>query len=428
MSFEQPINIGFVHNAYPVLSQTFIKKEMLGLQALGLPLRIYSLFRPEGGQCQGPDHVTYILPHARAGALVLSHLYFIVTAPRRYWRTLLFAMKRRSRRISFIKTVLCLLRREDVSKAQRQDLLLHFLLAPVLAKRMKRDSISFINSHFADAAAAFSLLTAKILGLRFGVTTHAYDIFTAPANLCEKLEEAQFVLTCTAYNKAALLDKVDLDADKIQVHYHGVDTAKFRRSGRPVNTTAEILSVGRLVPKKGFDFLISACAQLRDAGVEFICRIIGDGPLFKDLARLIDTACLQEQVELLGSLSPEKIVAYYERADIFALPCVVLADGDRDGIPNVIAEAMAMELPVVSSGISGIPELVVDGVTGYLKEPKDVAGVAAALDLLVRNQRLRNEMGAAGRRRVQAVFNSETCLQNLYHFYAAALNGRDQSR
>ncbi|MBN1559542.1 glycosyltransferase [candidate division KSB1 bacterium] len=428
---KRTIKIGFVHNAYPVLSQTFIRKEMCGLQQLGLPLRIYSLFHPLDVQepiiDEQPDEVTYILRDVGVGSLVLSHLYFMFTAPSRYWHTFIFAVTKGHGRTQFIKTAFSILRRDDLSKEQRQDFLLHFLLAPALAKRMKGDNVSFINSHFADAAAAFALLTAKLLGLQYGVTTHAYDIFTPQQHLGEKLQQARFVLTCTAYNKAALLEKVELEADKIHVHYHGVDTAKFKRAGRAAGETVEILSVGRLVPKKGFNFLISACARLRDTQAEFICRIVGDGPLFTDLARLIREADLQNHVELLGSLSAEKIVTYYERAHIFALPCVVLADGDRDGIPNVIAEAMAMELPVVSSRISGIPELVVDGVTGYLKEQRDIAGVADALDLLLRNERLRNEMGAAGRRRVKAVFDSETCLKNLHAFYLSELGNSDQA-
>jgi glycosyltransferase involved in cell wall biosynthesis len=283
---------------------------------------------------------------------------------------------------------------------------------------MQNDGITFINSHFADAAASFALLTSKLLKLEYGVTTHAYDIFTPQFNLHEKLANARFVLTCTNYNKTALLEHDTLiQSDKVRAIYHGIDTAKFERESRPQHDVVELFSVGRLVPKKGFDILISACAQLRDHGFDFKCRIVGDGPLQDHLAHLIDETRLHDEVELVGSLPSTEIKAYYERADIFVLPCLIEDDGNRDGIPNVIAEAMAMELPVVSSRISGIPELVADGKTGFLNEQRDVDGVVEKLSLLIRDQAKRLEMGAAGRERVKSIFDSKVCLQNLYDFY-----------
>jgi len=420
-----------VHNAYPVMTQTFISKEMLGLQKLGLPLQIYSLFYPLACQnpmnAQKPDDVTYVLPFLNIAKLFFAHLYFIFAAPHRYWSTLFFVMRKRERTVFILKSIVGALFKHTATKEQRQDLIIHFLLAPALAKQMKNDDVTFINSHFADAAAAFSMISAKLLGLEYGVTSHAYDIFTVVPNLEEKLKYARFVLTCTEYNKTALIQKFDLNESKVHVFYHGIDTAKFERTIRPAEPAFEIFSVGRLVPKKGFDILIKACLCLSEVGIDFKCRIVGDGPLEQELTRLITTSGLQDNVELAGAVAPEKIIDYYERADIFVLPCIILENGDRDGIPNVIAEAMAMELPVVSSKVSGIPELVVDGETGYLKEQLDVRGIADAMELLARDKIQRFEMGKAGRRQAKSVFDSQKCLQNLHHFYMKEFSNNDQA-
>ncbi len=419
---NQSIKIGFIHNLYPVLSQTFISKEMLVLEDLGLPLKVYALLYPLEGEEDETyprlQDVDYLIPTLSVRQLVRSHLYFAFHGPFRYISTFFCAMRKRHSKTLFLKLVLTLARKKETSKEQRQDLFLHFLLAPPLAKKMLDDGITFINSHFADAAASFALLTSKLTKLEYGVTTHAYDIYTPQFNLHQKLHNARFVLTCTNYNKTALLEHDTLiDSNKVKAIYHGIDTSKFARKTRPQNEVIELFSVGRLVPKKGFDILIKACATLRDHGFEFKCRIVGDGPLREQLAQLIDETRLHDEVELVGSLPSTEIKAYYERADIFVLPCIIEDDGNRDGIPNVIAEAMAMELPVVSSRISGIPELVEDGQTGFLNEQRDIDGVVEKLRVLIRDQDIRLDMGAAGRKRVKLIFDSKVCLQNLYDFY-----------
>lgn len=426
MAEKRDVKIGFIHNSYPVLSQTFISKEMLGLQELGLSLNVYSLFHPQEEQEDRTyplrNAIDYLIPTLSAKKLIGSHVYFALTKPLRYVSTLFLTLKKRQSKTSVIKLLLTVARKKETSKEQRQDLLLHFLLAPPLAKKMQNDGVTFVNSHFADAAASFAMLTAKLLKLDYAVTTHAYDIFTPQYNLQDKLKNARFVLTCTNYNKAALqAHESGIDPHRIKAIYHGIDTSKFERQNRPDNKKIELLSVGRLVPKKGFDILIQACAQLRDLGFEFTCRIVGDGPIYGELARLIDETRLHDEVKLIGALPSDEIKAFYERADIFVLPCVIEDDGNRDGIPNVIAEAMAMELPVVSSNISGIPELVEDGVTGYLTEQRDVDAVVQKLDLLLREKTLRREMGQAARIRVKSVFDSKVCLQNLYDFYMKEL-------
>ena len=402
---------------------------MLGLQDLGISLKIYSLFRPAEGQQDTtyprPDEVDYILPALKIWRIIAAHIYFIFKEPSRYIETLSFALNNRRNTTRFLGLLLVFAQKKT-SKEQRQDMLLHFMLAAPLAKKMRRDNITFINSHFADAAASFALLSARLLELEYGVTTHAYDIFTPQYNLSEKLDNARFVLTCTNYNKKAMLDQQsELPEDKVHVFYHGIDAAKFERSAPAKDDIVEIIAVGRLVRKKGFGILLRACAILRDRGFRFRCRIIGDGPLSAELSQLSDEMRLHDEVELVGALPPTVMKDYYERAHIFALPCVIEKDGNRDGIPNVIAEAMAMQLPVVSSRISGIPELVKDGVTGFLAEQRDTQAITDALEQLIRNPSLRQHMGVSGRERVKKIFDSQVCLQNLHDFYMKELSNSD---
>jgi glycosyltransferase involved in cell wall biosynthesis len=426
---KRPLKIGFIHNAFPVLSQTFISKEMLGLQELGISLKIYSLFRPAEGQqdttYSRPDDVDYVLPALKLWRLLTAHVYFLFKEPSRYLETLSFALNHRQSSSRFLGLLLAFAQKKT-NKEQRQDMLLHFILAAPLAKKMQRDNITFVNSHFADAAASFALLTARLLDLEYGVTTHAYDIFTPQYNFAEKLANARFVLTCTNYNNRALLEQQsELSEEKVNVFYHGIDTGKFERSAPAKDDIVEIIAVGRLVRKKGFNILLRACATLRDRGFRFKCRIIGDGPLSAELSQLIDELRLHDEVDLVGALPGMAIRDYYERAHIFALPCVIEKDGNRDGIPNVIAEAMAMHLPVVSSRISGIPELVKDGVTGFLAEQRDTQAIADALEQLIRNPSLRQQMGESGRERVKKIFDSDVCLQNLHDFYIKELSNSD---
>jgi len=426
------IKIGFIHNAFPVLSETFISKEMRGLRSLGLDLQIYSLFRPKADRLDVsyPDSgdVHYLLDPLRPGAVVLAHLYFLLVSPVRYTGALAFALRFRVSRTSFFKTLFAFAANKEIGKEQRQDMLLHFILVAPLARRMKRDHVTFINSHFADAAAGFAMLSAKLLGAPYGVTAHAYDIFTPQFNVREKIAGAQFMLTCTRYNKKSLLKAHPaIDDAKIHVFYHGIDTDRFERQSRQPNKSAEILAVGRLTPKKGFDILLKACAILANKGVTFQCRIIGDGEKKEELQKMVERLYLSKVVEFVGAIPSANIKPYYDRADIFALPCVIDTDGNRDGIPNVIAEAMAMELAVVSSNISGIPELVQNNETGYLLEQHDEAGVAAAIEKLINDPTQRLQMGKKGRKRVLSIFDSRVCLQNLYTFYINELSNGDQA-
>jgi colanic acid/amylovoran biosynthesis glycosyltransferase len=422
MKKNKPLRIAFIHNAFPVLSQTFISKEMLGLRELGLLLEIYSLFRPEEPQ---RDHgfpegqnIYYLLDSLNLWRLLSAHVFFMLWVPRRYVRTVCFALQNGNRAVSVFTLMAALYSPRSATYDARQDMRLHFLLVAPLARRMRGDQIMFINSHFADAAASFALLSARLLGLQYGITAHAYDIFTPQIAMAEKLSGARFVLTCTRFNQQILAqDFLLVVRNKCRVFYHGIDTARFERLALLENVVPEILAVGQLRPKKGFPVLIAACAKLRKQQINFRCRIVGDGPMRQELADLIRAQDLEQHIQLVGAVQSVETKAFYDRADLFVLPCIIEADGDRDGIPNVIAEAMAMELPVVSTDISGIPELVLHEETGLLVPQNDVEELTVAIIRLINDKELRLRFGQNGRRRVREMFESQTCLSNLNAFY-----------
>jgi glycosyltransferase involved in cell wall biosynthesis len=228
-----------------------------------------------------------------------------------------------------------------------------------------------------------SLLT----GVPYSVTTHAYDIFLAPANLDEKLERARFHVTVCEYNAQFLRHRVPRAAGRLHKVVMGVDPEQFKRS-RPYPASRTVVAVGRLIEKKGFAYLVEAARRLPDVQV----KIVGDGLLRAQLA-----ASAAPNVELLGALSPGAVRDVLETADLLAMPCVVAADGDRDSMPVVVKEALAMEIPVVGSDEVGMPEMVQDG-WGKLVPPRDAEALAAAIaELLALPAHERTVMGQRGR-------------------------------
>jgi glycosyltransferase involved in cell wall biosynthesis len=258
-------------------------------------------------------------------------------------------------------------------------------LAPA-ARRLARGGERHVHVHFAAAAALDWMRVARLLGVPYSVTAHAYEIFMSPANLREKLDRAAFVTTGCEYN-VRHLRSVAPGADVHEI-VMGVDGDRFRRSTPYGDGRPHVLAVGRLVEKKGFRYLLEAAAELPD--VRF--SIVGAGPLEHELQG--------GSVELLGARQPDEIRALLESSHLLAMPCVVAADGDRDSMPVVVKEALAMEVPVVATDEVGLPELVCPQ-WGRLVPPRDARALAAAVrELLALPGEERAAMGRAGRAHV----------------------------
>ncbi len=217
--------------------------------------------------------------------------------------------------------------------------------------------------------------------------------------------------------------------DEVHAIYHGLDTDWFAPAPKQEGSAIAgrdlpplILAVGRFVEKKGFDHLVRACARLRDAGAAFRCVIVGEmGSAHASILRLVEQLDLTEQVQLRSAVAQDELRRIYAQARVFALPCQIMEDGDRDGFPNVLAEAMAMGLPVVSTSISGIPELIDDGVHGLLVEPRDAGALGLALQCVIEDDALHARLAAQGRQRICERFDSRRTTIALRDLFVAQL-------
>jgi glycosyltransferase involved in cell wall biosynthesis len=419
--------LAYVVNKFPVLSETFIANEIRELRRRGLDIQVYSLFQPEESErlprTEEQIPVYYYLPTLSPFSLIKSHMGFFLRHMGAYVKTLFYVLRNRGKGHSLFKTVFCMIRGEQPPKHDRQDMVLHFILAVPLAKRIVQDDVSLIHAHFMDAAASVVLCLSGLSRIPYSISAHAYDIFTPQENFDQKFESAEFILTCTHYNKHYISEThPHLNADKIKVIYHGINLDRFQPDRTPKAKPPVILSVGRLVPKKGFFSLLHACKALKLKQIPFRCRIIGDGPERPRMEMFVKLNNLVDEVEFTGAVDPADMVAEYRQATLFVLPCVVEENGNRDGIPNVIAEAMAMTLPVVSTTVSGIPELVRHGKTGYLVEPGQVDDLVAYMIELLNSKDRRREMGREGRNMVTEVFDASRLHDDLKAFFQTSLN------
>jgi len=366
---------------FPRLSETFILNEFLELRRQGLPVELFAIMDPHERSSQ-PEALALLpeVTYLQAGLLWAGLPAALRAARRHPWGTLRAAGWTLTRR----------------SRAAARNLL-HAL---VLLDRLADGPPAHLHAHFLHAPAALAFVAAKVSGQQYSLTGHAKDIYTTlPENLRMRCDRARFVTTCTEANRAHLITEAGLAPGQLHVCRHGVDLTKFTipaRAPRP----GRIVSVGRLVPKKGFDTLIRACGELRRRGIAFELVLLGGGELRDELLALAREQGIGDQVCLLGSRPQRDVVEQLAAAEVFALSPVVLPNGDRDGVPNVLLEAMAAGVPVVASTVSGIPEVVTDGHTGRLVPPQRPDLLADALAQLLTDPTLRSRLGEAGRRHV----------------------------
>lgn len=392
--------IAVLVKTFPKLSETFVLEEILGLERRGIDLTVYALQAPTDRLQH--DSVARVRAPVRyvEGTRVRAQLWLLLRHPLRALRALMLLARR-------------------AEGDRRAD----FALACALARRLQRDGSRHLHAHFASRPAGIAELAAMLCGIGYSISAHAKDIYTsAPDVLRRKLSGARFTVTCTQHNAAALRACAQRP-DTVHAMYHGIDAQRFRAQGaRAAHATPLILSVGRLRAKKGFATLIDACAQLRDRGIDFACEIVGYGEERDRLQAAIAQLRLEGKVHLTGTMNHAALIHRYDQAAVFAAPSQIGADGDRDGIPNVMLEAMAMELPVVASRVSGIPEVVEDGVNGALVEAGDARALAAALARLLADAPLRARLGAAARRTVLERFDNDRNLELVVRLLREALD------
>ncbi len=371
-----PHGVVITAEAFPRLSETFVAAEAHALRRLGVPTRIEA-----GARAARPGREW-------ARGLRLSYLEDEGIA--RKFAALAWLVARHP--------VGCARDLVDRRRWSQEEPVRPLRWLAPAALRLRRGRERHLHAHFATTAALDAIRLGRILGLPYSVAPHAYEIFMRPRNLSEKLERASFVVTDCDYNVDHLRRVVGAEhTERIHKIVLGVDGHRFRRRRPPPGGRA-VVSVGRLVEKKGFAYLIEAAALLRERGAapERV-TIVGDGPLRAELIDLAARVGVGDLVELTGSREPAEVRETLEAADLFSLPCVVAADGDRDSMPVVVKEALAMEIPVVATDEVGLPEVVGDG-WGRLVPPHDAAALADAIEeLLALAPSERAAMGRAGR-------------------------------
>jgi len=387
MTTTKRCRIAYLISKYPDFSHTFILREVLALRERGLEIEVASIndAPPQNKltqvECDEAARTFYVKRNGIAGVL-RAGLWLLGHRPAGLFRGLAFALG---------------LSHGDPAQALR--CVFYFLEALLLAKWMGQHSISHLHVHFATPAATVGLILTHVAPISFSMTVHGPDEFYDVRGYClaEKIEAAAFVV-CISFFAQSQLMKVSPGQlwNKFELARLGVDSLQFApRPFRASPETFQILCVGRLVSTKGQRILIEAVAQLQGSGHKLKLQLVGDGPDRVDLEMLVHERGLSATVAFAGIVNQENIRACYQNADVFALASFA------EGIPVVLMEAMAMEIPCVATRINGIPELIEDRVNGLLVAPSDVDGMAAAIESLMSSAELRESLGKAGRQRVQ---------------------------
>jgi glycosyltransferase involved in cell wall biosynthesis len=408
--------LGMVLKGYPRISETFISNEILLLEQLGIGVHIFSLRR--GRENFAHESVARI----RAAVDYLPET-FLRNAHRLIYHNLCLAL-RRPRRYAAGLAVACRRFRRTRNPAS----LRHFLQAGYLVdRRLPGRGVVHLHAHFAHSPTSVALYASELSGLPFSFTAHAKDIYTSePDQLREKIALARFVVTCTEYNRRHLLRLADGLPTPIHRFYHGIDTQLFANGGAAGATPVppyRVLTVARLIRKKGIPTVLRAVKQLHESGVRVTYTLIGDGQDREPILELVRELGLEGVCRWMGTQPHGVVLECYRRADLFVLGCEVADDGDRDGIPNVLFESMAMGVPVVATGVSAIPELVASGKTGLLVPPRQPEAMAAAMLALLTDDGLRQRVVSAARERVLRDFDHRALVGRLADIYRAALAG-----
>jgi len=396
--------LGYILKGYPRISETFISNEILLLEELGFSLSLFSMRQPR----ESVTHRSVTEIKARAAYLpetLIPHL------PRLLYHNALLASSRPDGYRRAFRLMVRRLRRSRTSATLR-----HLLQAGYLVRALLPGTgVGHLHAHFAHSPASVALFASELSGLPFSFTAHAKDIHISdPAQLREKLQLARFVVTCTERNREYL---AELAPPTTPIHciYHGINVELFTRGAaqRQPRPPFRILSVARLVEKKGLPTVFRALRLLLDQGHPIRYCLIGDGEERRPILASLERIGVGQVTEWLGTQPHEVVLEEYRKADLFVLGCQVARNGDRDGLPNVFLESMAMGVPVVATKVWAIPELVEDGRSGLLVPPEEPQAMAAAIVRLLTDMTLRRRIIAEAYDRVRNEFDNRRLIGKL---------------
>jgi colanic acid/amylovoran biosynthesis glycosyltransferase len=396
-----PLHIGYVVKRYPRFSETFIVNEILAHERAGIPVHIFAVRKVNEPYFQS------ILGEVRSPVTYISD-----SAPKAdgFWMT----MKSGAASLPGFWKALDRVQSADTADVQQ---------AVQLAIHAREAGITHLHAHFATIATRIAQLAAHFAGITYSFTGHAKDIFhenVDPESLRDKLAKASAVITVSDFNLDWLHSHYGAEARSVTRIYNGLQLSDFPYEP-PTDRPPKIIAVGRLVEKKGFDILFAACAILRARGVDFECNIIGEGPQGEQLRTMIDQLALGEHVRMLGALPRHQVVAAFREAAVSVMPCVIADDGDRDGLPTVLIEAMALGTPCVGTDVTGIPEIVRDNETGLCVRSRDPVALADALERLLGDRDLRIQLAERGRALIEAEFDVDRNAAKLRALFGSGL-------
>jgi colanic acid/amylovoran biosynthesis glycosyltransferase len=377
-------NFAYLFERFPSFTQTFCAREIQQWQKLGFHFPIYSIHSVDA------EEVRHFPSDLYERTVTVPD---IGNASRRWWTPFYFEARKVRRRLS-----------ERWGTAGGR---LRASEAAWLGPRLRATGIRHVHVHFAGLAARTAFWLKQCYGITYSFTAHANDFFvTTKGQFLEDLfQEALFVVTVSDFSASQLKARFSAAANRIHRIYNGIDCEAFApQPGLSKTAPQKILSVGRYIEKKGYPDLIHACAQLED--LDFTCEIIGSGPMEEELKKLVAQLRLGNKVTITGPKSEQEIRSLLASSQIFALACCTEKDGGMDNLPTVIMEAMSAGLPVVSTRIAGVPEMIRDAETGFLVGEHDVTALANALRCLLVDPVSAHAMGLASRQMALNLFDS----------------------
>ncbi|PSN18843.1 colanic acid biosynthesis glycosyltransferase WcaL [filamentous cyanobacterium CCP5] len=390
--------IAYIVKRYPRYSETFIVNEILAHEAAGTNIHIFALRPPADTHFQDKiarvkAAVTYLRKPAQ-GRKVPALTTLTPNSASYFWAEMQEAAT----------VIPDLWAKLGYAAAERASVVYQ---AVWLAQEIRQRGITHLHAHFGSVATSVTRLAAYFADVPYSFTAHAKDIFhnsVDPEDLRRKLRDAATVVTVSDYNRAYLQRQFGADTRRVQRIYNGMDLGELRYQP-PTQRSPRILSVCRLVEKKGLRYLVDACGLLKQQGCEFICQIVGSGPLEEALRSQISALHLDDWVEILGPRPQAEVFELMQQAAVFAAPYIIGEDGNRDGLPTALLEAMALGTPCVATDVTGIPEIIRDGDTGLLVAQRDALGLAQAMERLLQQPALRTSLAAQARGLMGAEFD-----------------------
>lgn len=404
MNLENKRIIAYLAPEIPARSATFVYEEIKALERAGVAVVPFSVHVPPHAEKVSPEiycRTHYLYRSTGLAAVLLG----------------LFALLARLANLSGALGALV----HDVlqvrSTRQRLALVFQFLTGARLANRLLRARCSHLHIHFAHVPCQIGMYASLLSGIPFTVTSHANDIFERGILLKEKAERARKFLTVSQFN-LDYLKRLGLPEEKLGLVRCGVSFAAPKLlPALPQRVCFRVGSLGRMVEKKGFDVLLQALKRMDEQGFCFELQLAGDGPLMPALLQQVGELNLGDKVRFLGAMGHDHVANWLASLDLFILACKQDSNGDMDGIPVVLMEAMSQGIPVVSTRISGIPELIIDDQTGLLAEPNDVDSLVRVIWRLVGDQALRKRLAGNAQRHVMDEFGQEVNLNRLQQYF-----------